>query len=306
MSIPVGLPLAMREAVEIAAQVAEALAAAHARGVVHRDVKPENVMVHRDGYVKVLDFGLAKLLEPSAKADTKAPTRPMVNTGAGMVMGTVNYMSPEQARGLEVDERTDIWSFGVVLYEMVTGRAPFEGTTPSDVIAKILEREPPAIARFTREAPEALEYIVSKALARRLDERYQTARELLADLKKLSRRLELDVEIERSSPLNSSASPTDSPPIDTEPEGAAGVRAVMQTAGVGAARTTSSAEYLITGIRRHKWGVTIICALLAVTLAGIGYGVYRLAGQKHPELSFLAPAAKRESLERDFTRSVDW
>ena len=152
------------EVLDIAAQVASALQAAHEAGIVHRDVKPENVMLRRDGIVKVLDFGLAKLAPHQAVAvDPQAPTKSMVKTNPGVVMGTVGYMSPEQARGAEVDARTDIWSLGVVLYEMVTGRAPFEGETPSHVIVSILESEPPPLARDA-EVPAELERIVAKAL----------------------------------------------------------------------------------------------------------------------------------------------
>ena len=167
--------LRLQTALDIAQQVAAALSAAHAAGIIHRDIKPENVMVRRDGYVKVLDFGLAKLTDRHDVMDTEAPTKALVNTGPGTVMGTARYMSPEQARGQEVDARTDLWSLGVVLYECVAGRPPFEGSTGSDLIAAILSREPPPLARFARDAPETLEWIVTKALAKDRDERYQTA-----------------------------------------------------------------------------------------------------------------------------------
>ena len=133
------------EALDAAIQVASALAAAHVAGIVHRDMKPENIMLRPDGYVKVLDFGLAKLTERQADDDAKASGRSLVNTTPGLVMGTVAYMSPEQARGLPVDARTDVWSLGVVLYEMVCGQQPFEGATPTDVIVAIAAREPRAV-----------------------------------------------------------------------------------------------------------------------------------------------------------------
>ena len=162
--------LSLREALDVASQVASALAAAHKAGVVHRDIKPENIMIrHDDSIVKVLDFGLAKATEkpaPHGEALEEA-TRAMVHTNPGVVMGTASYMSPEQARGLTVDERTDIWSLGVVLYEMVAGRVPFEGSTSSDVIAMILQKEPPALTRISDEATERLDEIVTKALAKR-------------------------------------------------------------------------------------------------------------------------------------------
>src|SRR5262249_17058322 len=133
----------LNEALDIAGQMAAALGAAHSAGIVHRDIKPENVMVRSDGYIKVLDFGLAKLTERKVVVPyAQAPVRMMLNTTPGLVLGTAQYMSPEQARGQAVDGRADIWSLGAVLYEMVTGRAPFEGETPSDVIVSILEKEP--------------------------------------------------------------------------------------------------------------------------------------------------------------------
>lgn len=176
------------DAVEIAIQVLSVLSSAHAAGVVHRDIKPENVMLRRDGYVKVLDFGLAKLAEQPA--DSEDETRAIdLKTTPGMLMGTVAYMSPEQARGLQVDARSDIWSQGVVLYEMVAGRKPFEGATPTDVIIAIAEREPLPLTQFAPESV-ALQPIVTKALAKDRNERYQTAHEALLDLKNLKHDLE--------------------------------------------------------------------------------------------------------------------
>jgi len=194
-------PLKLGEVLEVAIQTASALAAAHAAGIVHRDIKPENIMLRRDGIVKVLDFGLAKLAErlPADSVDTEAKTKGLVQTEPGVVMGTVAYMSPEQARGLAVDARTDIFSLGVAIYEMVTGKAPFGGATRSDLIVALLERDPPPLARFTPEAPAELERLVMKTLAKDRDERYQTAKDLLIDLKRLKQKLDVAAEIERSS-----------------------------------------------------------------------------------------------------------
>jgi len=193
--------LSFGEALEIGTQVGSALSAAHKEGIVHRDVKPDNIMVRPDGYVKVLDFGLVKLTERQASlTGGSAATRLMVKTGAGLVMGTPYYMSPEQARGLTVDARTDIWSMGVVLYEMVTGRSPFAGKTPSDVIASILKTEPPLLAHYAGDTPAELQRIVSKALRKDREQRYQTIKDMLLDLKTLKQRLEFVAEAERSQP----------------------------------------------------------------------------------------------------------
>ncbi|MEP6706415.1 MAG: serine/threonine-protein kinase [Pyrinomonadaceae bacterium] len=190
-------PLKLGEALNIAEQVASALATAHAEGIIHRDIKPENIMLRRDALVKVLDFGLAKLTEQKQSGPEDA-TRELVQTSVGAVMGTVGYMSPEQARGLAVDARTDIWSLGVVLYEMLAGSAPFAGETSSDVLVEILEREPKSLESFSTGTPESLDWIVTKALTKNRDDRYQTARELLADIKRLAHRLSFASEMERS------------------------------------------------------------------------------------------------------------
>ena len=189
-------------ALDIALQIGSALVAAHKAGIVHRDVKPENIMLRSDGLVKVLDFGLAKLTESSTSGlSSNAPTRAQVNTETGMVMGTARYMSPEQARGQKVDARTDIFSFGVVFYEMITGRAPFEGETASDVLAAILKSEPPPLVDGAHEVPRELEHIVSRALRKDPERRYQVVKDLLLDLEDLEQRpSELSVPAKRPLP----------------------------------------------------------------------------------------------------------
>ncbi len=188
----------LSDTLDIVLQVASALTAAHGAGIVHRDIKPENIMLRRDGIVKVLDFGLAKLVEQTP-LDAEAETRMQVQTQAGVILGTAAFMSPEQARGQEVDARSDIWSLGCVLYEMLTRQQPFRGDTTTDVLANIIHREPPSILIRCPDAPAELERIIIRAVCKNKAERYQTANELLADLKQLQKRLEFEAELERSS-----------------------------------------------------------------------------------------------------------
>ena len=199
-SAETGTGMRLSEVLDISIQLASALGAAHSAKIVHRDIKPTNIMVRRDGYIKVLDFGVAKLTEqfPEGRyADDELSVRDLISTKAGEVVGTASYMSPEQARGLGVDARTDIWSAGVVLYEMIAGHRPFEGPTRSDVIASILQKAPPPLVRFAPYVPAELARIVMKALRKSRDERYQTAEELAFDLKSLKQQLEFEAKVER-------------------------------------------------------------------------------------------------------------
>ncbi|HET6670333.1 MAG TPA: protein kinase [Pyrinomonadaceae bacterium] len=185
------------EALDVAIQVASALSAAHAAGIVHRDIKPENIVLRRDGYVKVLDFGVAKLTNLESQVDAEAATKMIFKTTPGMVIGTLAYMSPEQARGLMVDARTDIWSLGVVLYELLANHRPFEGETPTDLLISIAEREPPSLISLAPEIPNQLEDIVRKALTKDRGKRYQTAEEMLNELKQLRQDLMIGAEAGR-------------------------------------------------------------------------------------------------------------
>ena len=256
------------EILDIAVQVASALEEAHAAGIVHRDIKPDNIMVRRNGYVKVLDFGLAKLTETidHSPSDAEAATRVMVHTDAGVVMGTSHYMSPEQARGKPVDARSDIWSLGVVIYEMIAGRTPFEGETSTDVIVAITQKEPPPLARFAPEVIPELDWIVMKALRKDRDERYQTIKELITDLRRVKQRLEFQSELERSAaPVSFTRSKiSDFPGAPTMAQEA--VRTAEKTV-----THVSSAEYIATGIKRHKLLAALIALLVLVVSASAFY-----------------------------------
>ncbi len=184
----------LRETLDIAIQMASALVAAHAAGIVHRDIKPDNVMLRRDGFVKILDFGLAKLTEPQIVG---ADDETLLQSIRGSVKGTIVYMSPEQARGLQVDARTDIWSFGVTLYELLTRRLPFAGASATDVMFSIVQKEPPSLQFIAPDLPNELFFIVNKTLRKNLDERYQNIKDVLNDLRQVKQKLDYE-QFERS------------------------------------------------------------------------------------------------------------
>ncbi|MCU1268360.1 MAG: serine/threonine protein kinase [Acidobacteria bacterium] len=212
-----GTPLSLQEILEVSIQAAGALQAAHTAGIVHRDVKPDNIMLRPDGYVKVLDFGLAKLTEKShlpTPADSELDTMVKAKTVPGTVLGTVNYMSPEQARGQVLDQRTDVFSFGVVLYEMAAGRRPFAAATSVDTLVAILEKEPAPLDGYTPDMPPEFERILSKALCKDREQRYQTIKDLLIDLKHLKEELVFAQKLERSRPPRSRVSPPNTTPAN--------------------------------------------------------------------------------------------
>ena len=184
--------LPLKEAVDFAMQVASALSAAHSAGIVHRDIKPENIMIRPDGYVKVLDFGLAKLVEATRlPTSSTASTAAAPDTDPGTVIGTTRYMSPEQTRGVDVDRRTDTFSLGVVIYEMITGTVPFSGETRADVMASILRTDPVPMTARVPGIPPSLVRLVGRALEKDRARRYQTAEEMLTDLRIVEHELEM-------------------------------------------------------------------------------------------------------------------
>jgi serine/threonine-protein kinase len=291
--------LSLRELLDIAIQIAAALDAAHESRVVHRDIKPENIMLRRrDQIVKVLDFGLAKLTEnreereQSEAVSVEAGTKMLVHTAPGLVMGTVAYMSPEQSQGwTQVDHRTDIWSLGVVLYEMVAERVPFEGRDMHRQIIAIQENAPLPLSRYADGVPGRLEEIVEKALAKSADERYQTAKDFLIDLRNLKRRLEVDAEIERSvAPelRTSIARGTVSGPA----AGVASTSDVAQGATVSVAYPTSSADYIVREIKQRKRGVVLaLTGFFVLSLAAATYYLYFSPGGKAIDSMAVLPFA---------------
>lgn len=270
--------LSLSEALNVAEQTAFALSAAHAAGIIHRDLKPENIMIRRDGIVKILDFGLAKLIENKAVSqDAEAETRALVKTNPGVVMGTAAYMSPEQAKGKDTDERTDVWSLGVLIYEMASGKLPFAGETTNDIIASILKGEPPPLSHFVSDVPNDLEKIVGKCLRKNRDERYQNIKDLQIDLKDLRQDLEFQNKLERSVAPNKNRANT----LDNSREGQTQILEIEPTGATVAPVSTkdgiahsSSAEYVVSEIKQHKRGVSAVLSILLLAAIGFGYRFY--------------------------------
>ncbi|HKR01677.1 MAG TPA: protein kinase [Pyrinomonadaceae bacterium] len=268
-----GRRLKISEALDIAAQIAAALSAAHAVGIIHRDVKPENIMLRKDGYAKLLDFGLAKPTERQVSlVDTEAQTQMLVNTSPGMVMGTVSYMSPEQARGYQLDARTDIWSLGVVLYEMVAGRVPFGGETTSDVIVAVLDREPPPLPGGPYDTPLELQRILRKALRKDKEERYQTVKDLLVDLRALKQEVDFEAKLETSVPPESRSLAAFS---TISAQNSVDFDRIAHTSHVPAARSTLSSGQPAVGLRPNErfkqWTVLVLVAAFAAAITGLVY-----------------------------------
>lgn len=274
--------LSLIDALDIAIQVAAALAAAHAVGVIHRDIKPENLMLRHDGYLKVLDFGLAKFMENQPHADgSPSPAHMLTQTEPGMAMGTIPYMSPEQARGLQVDARTDIWSLGIVLFEMIAGRVPFKGETRNDVMAAILTTEPPPVTLYAPAAPAELRRIIAKALMKDLGQRYQTVNDLLLDLRSLKRVQELASESQHFGPSMATEHTT----VSLDAQTMVIENTTAQEAG---ASTKPQTQAWQTGIFAARW---LWLALVFTALLVMAGGWYLSRLRNEPEANLLATLA---------------
>jgi serine/threonine protein kinase/Tol biopolymer transport system component len=259
--------LTLSESLNIAIQTADALAAAHKVGIIHRDIKPENIMVRPDGYVKVLDFGLAKLAEQSPVVPADEALTKQVRTGSGVVIGTIGYMSPEQARGKPVDARSDIFSLGAVIYEMVTQHKPFDGETPSDALASILKTEPSPLSEFVSDAPPELTRIISKTLRKDREERYPLIGDLLLDLKSLRQELEFQARLGQSAASGAG--------VATVAAAATQSATNLDTAEPHGAVTTIS-QALSVELKRHPTRLVISLAIVAIVLIAGGIGLYAL------------------------------
>ncbi|MBA3692010.1 MAG: protein kinase [Acidobacteria bacterium] len=283
--------LSLNTILKIGVQVSEALSAAHQAGIIHRDIKPENIMIRSDGYAKVLDFGLAKLTEQKQtdEISLEGATKALVKTNPGMVMGTVSYMSPEKARGKETDARTDLWSLGVVLYEMLAGKVPFAGETINHTIVSILEKEP----KLLENVPDELQRIVRKTLTKDVEMRYQSARDLLIDLKNLRRDLDIQGELERSIVPNREATTNQVQENETQIYSSKSIEETKAESEAKATQnitTSSSFEYAVTKAKSNKLATAIVCIILLGTISAIAYfGFFAKSNAKQIESIAVMP-----------------
>ena len=255
-----GEPMSLKSVLDAVIQIASALQAAHEANIIHRDIKPENVMLRPDGLIKVVDFGIAKVTEPLTPAEVDSEAATLLepeHTSPGTIIGTASYMSPEQARGLTVDARTDIFSLGVILYEMLTGRKPFAGETSMDSLVSLLQKEPAPIRDAMPDVPAEIERIVSKQLRKNCDERYQTVRDLLVDLKESRKELEFQDKLKLRAPARRATHSQSTAETPT-----------------AIARTTSSTGSFVREVGKRK---VMVAGLIAVLLLASVAIIYRLS-----------------------------